>query len=261
MYDIYATDMVFEQCAKDKSEINMVIPYAVFHFVLSGEGYVNGKKVSSNMVFISFEENHMHYYPSRINPWHYIYFRVKGADIKKAFIEHGFHLDLTICPFENQEALFKVLALHEEFLDINNSDAQKIIANALFLLFEERNQTLLHKSKPQQHVDQIKQYIEENYYKRITLEEVASSFYLNKNYIRTLFVQQLGISPKQYLQKIRFERAKFLLSFPEKSIKLIANSVGYEDPLLFSKMFKQYYKCSPMQYRVSVIKEKKQEAF
>ena len=123
-------------------------------------------------------------------------------------------------------------------MDINNPDAQKIIANALFLLFEERNQTLLHKSKPQQHVDQIKQYIEENYYKRITLEEVASSFYLNKNYIRTLFVQQLGISPKQYLQKIRFERAKFLLSFPEKSIKLIANSVGYEDPLLFSKIFK-----------------------
>ena len=36
-----------------EAEINMVIPYAVFHFVLSGEGYVNGKKVSSNMVFIS----------------------------------------------------------------------------------------------------------------------------------------------------------------------------------------------------------------
>ena len=82
MYDIYATELAFEQCASDKPEINVMIPYAVCHFVLSGEGFINGKKVGANTVFISFEDTHMHYYPCREHPWSYIYLRLRGTEVK-----------------------------------------------------------------------------------------------------------------------------------------------------------------------------------
>ena len=249
MYDIYVTELIFEQCDKDKSKIHVRVPYAVFHFVLSGEGIINGKKVGENMVFISFEETHMHYYPCPENPWSYIYLRLRGDDVEKAFLDHGFSLGLTICPFEDREALFLLLSLYQKFSQLANTEGHKLIANAIFLLFEERIPSP-HISKPQQHVERIRRFIDENYFKNITVEEIAARFYLNKNYIRTLFSQHLGSSPKQYLQKIRMERAKYLLSSTDENIKLIANSVGYDDPLLFSKMFKRYYNCSPTQYRM-----------
>ena len=83
MYNIYTTDMAFEQCAPDKNKIDCIIPYAVLHFVLSGEGYINGQKVTTGTVFISFENNRMNYYPSKNDPWSYIYVRLMGDEIKK----------------------------------------------------------------------------------------------------------------------------------------------------------------------------------
>ena len=81
------------------------------------------------------------------------------------------------------------------------------------------------------------------------MEGISSKFYLNKNYIRTLFSQYLGISPKQYIQKLRMQRAEFLLFSTDESISVVASSVGYNDALLFSKMFKRFYGISPTKYR------------
>lgn len=247
--------MSFEQCAPDKQKIDVIIPHAVLHFVLSGEGYINGKKITKNTVFISFEESRMNYYPSPANPWSYIYVRLDGADVKKAFLDHGFNLGLTIVPFDKIQALFQIMSLNQHFMDVENPDASKLIANFVFLLFEKCNSPLLHKSKQQQHVDNIKRFIDENYYKKISMEEVSEKFYLNRNYIRTLFVKYLEVSPKQYLQSVRMERAKFMLTNTEESITLIANSVGYEDTLLFSKMFKKYTAVSPQKYRADRVNQ------
>ena len=249
MYEIYATEMVCEQCSADKNEINMVIPYAVFHFVLSGEGYINGKKITKDTVFISFENNRMHYYPSRENPWQYIYMRLSGSEVRKAFADHGFELGLTVLPFHKKDALFKILSLHESFSDSANTDSRKIVANSVFLLFDRKRNSVKIQSKQEEHAEQIKRYIDESYYKKITVESIASKFFLNKNYVRTVFVKYFGISPKQYIQKLRMERAVFLLLNTEEDISLVAKSVGYDDSLLFSKMFKSYHKCSPAQYR------------
>lgn len=250
MYDIYATDFVYEQCARDKREIKMLFPYAVIHFVLSGEGYVNGEKIGKNTVFISAEENRMHYYPSRTNPWSYIYLRLRGSDLQKAFNDNEFKNGLTIRSFEDSEALFNLLSIYQKLSSDGNTEGQKIVANAVFLLFRKNAESSGNKSKSIERMEQIKRYIEENYYKNIKMEDIADKFYINKNYMRTLFMEKIGISPKQYLQKIRMERAKYLLSSSNESIKLIANSVGYGDSLLFSKMFKQYCGVSPKEYRV-----------
>jgi AraC-like DNA-binding protein len=249
MYDIYATDFAFEQCEKDKREINMLMPYSVFHFVLSGEGYINGQRISKNTVFISSIENHMHYYPSRTDPWSYIYVRIVGEDVKKAFKDFDFNNGITVLNFSDNESLYNLLSLFEKMAINENEEAKKLIANAVLLLFSERKKDLCIKNKSNERLEQIKKYIDENYYKKITMEEVALKFYLNKNYMRTLFVKNMGVSPKQYLCNIRFNRAQYLLLSSDESVKLIANSVGYDDPLLFSKIFKERYGCSPTQYR------------
>ena len=67
--------------------------------------------------------------------------------------------------------------------------------------------------------------------------------------MRNLFVKYLGVSPKKYIQKKRMDRAKTLLLETDISISTVALSVGYDDALLFSKMFLKEFSRSPQKYR------------
>ena len=123
------------------------------------------------------------------------------------------------------------------------------IANAVLLLFEKESDSSVEAGAQKQNAEKIKRFIDENYHKKITVNLVSDEFFLSKDYVRNLFIKFYGVSPKSYIQNVRMERAKKLLSKTQISIALIANSVGYDDPLLFSKMFKKYYSVSPSEFR------------
>lgn len=92
-------------------------------------------------------------------------------------------------------------------------------------------------------------YIRENYYKNITLEDVARSVYISPYYLSHLFKEELNITFLEYLTMVRMEEAKELLKDTSLSIVAIASQVGYEDASYFSKVFKKYVGISPSQYR------------
>ncbi|MBQ3179079.1 MAG: helix-turn-helix transcriptional regulator [Clostridia bacterium] len=86
-------------------------------------------------------------------------------------------------------------------------------------------------------------------HQKISIEDLAQRFYLSRPYIRNLFVKYENMSPKQYLQKIRMERAAEMLLQTRYDVSLIAQSVGYSDQFTFSKMFKQHHGVSPAGFR------------
>ena len=138
---------------------------------------------------------------------------------------------------------------------ITTVDARRLIANSIFILFEKKPIPVDIAFVQKRNAKNIKQFIDENYYRKLTVKSISEKFFLSKDYIRNLFVKFYGLSPKQYIQIVRMERAKELLSKTDISINLIANSVGYDDALLFSKMFKKYFSVSPKKYREN-LKEK-----
>ena len=145
--------------------------------------------------------------------------------------------------------MFNILSLYDSVYDYNNHDAAKIISNAVLLLFEKESTASDTVSMQNQNAEKVKRFIDENYHKKLTVSLIADEVFLSKDYIRNLFIKFYGVSPKSYIQNIRMERAKNLLLKTQTSIALIANSVGYDDPLLFSKMFKKYYDVSPTKFR------------
>lgn len=99
-------------------------------------------------------------------------------------------------------------------------------------------------------VKQIINYLNENYNEKISLEQIAHNMYLSPVYISKIFKEETGESPINYLIKIRLEKARdILLTSDGRSIKDIANEVGYDDVYHFSKLFKKYYGISPLYYR------------
>ncbi|GAE87823.1 transcriptional regulator [Acetivibrio straminisolvens JCM 21531] len=62
----------------------------------------------------------------------------------------------------------------------------------------------------------------------------------------------MGISPINYLLKVRVERAKELLRDTDNRISDIALSVGFSNQQRFNDIFKKYVKLTPLQYRKNV---------
>ena len=58
----------------------------------------------------------------------------------------------------------------------------------------------------------------------------------------------MDISPVQYLTKYRMSQACILLKKTDMAVKAVAFSVGYEDPLYFSRRFRETEGCSPKEY-------------
>ena len=79
--------------------------------------------------------------------------------------------------------------------------------------------------------------------------EIAAYVGINRSYLYTLFRDQLGMSPKEYLTSFRITRAAQLLEITELSIESVALSCGYQDTLGFSKIFKARLGMTPSAYR------------
>lgn len=101
-------------------------------------------------------------------------------------------------------------------------------------------------------IEKVKLYLEQHFADKINLQEVADTFAVSRTYLSFLFKQETGVTIWNYLKKVRMEKAKdLLLDTPYKCYE-VAQSVGYEDSIHFSKLFKGYYGLNPMEYKKRV---------
>ncbi len=102
-----------------------------------------------------------------------------------------------------------------------------------------------------QRLRQIKQsleYIEQNYQKPITLEQLAQVAGLSAKYFCRYFKGILQKTPIEYLNHYRVERACFLLEDNRLSVTDVAYACGYNDSSYFVRCFKKYKGITPNQY-------------
>ncbi|MFW5629543.1 MAG: response regulator transcription factor [Acetivibrio ethanolgignens] len=101
-------------------------------------------------------------------------------------------------------------------------------------------------SKP---VEESLQFIEANYNKNLSLDEICENVAVSKNYFCYLFKRELGVSLWNYLTQIRLGQAKRLLEETDLKTYEIAFEVGYDNPSYFSKIFKKLESVTPNEYR------------
>ena len=97
----------------------------------------------------------------------------------------------------------------------------------------------------------ITSYFQENYMKKISVEEIARSSYLSTTYITKIYKEITGDTPINYLINLRMEKAREILKEGHFSIQDAAKKVGYDDPYYFSKLFKKRFGVSPSAYKRS----------
>lgn len=92
-------------------------------------------------------------------------------------------------------------------------------------------------------------YIKNNFERDIALADIARFVFLSPSYFTRAFKEETGVSPINYLLKIRVERAKELLRETQMKISDIALSVGFANQQRFNEIFKKYAGLTPLQYR------------
>ena len=95
------------------------------------------------------------------------------------------------------------------------------------------------------------EYIEMNYSRKVRISELAHHLGLDRSYLGSIFKEQLGATLQDFLLNFRLDKACALMKNENLSIGDISRSVGYDDPLLFSKLFKKNKGLSPREYRKS----------
>jgi two-component system response regulator YesN len=92
-------------------------------------------------------------------------------------------------------------------------------------------------------------YIEENYSRDISLDEVSREVNISPYYFSKLFKEESNENFIEYLTRIRIEKAKEMLENPEFSIKEVSLRSGYADPNYFSRIFKKQTDMTPREYK------------
>lgn len=82
-----------------------------------------------------------------------------------------------------------------------------------------------------------------------SLDWLAQRSGFTPQHVNRVFRRVLGVTPLQYLSRMRMDRAAALLADGQLTIRAVGQQVGFEDPYYFSRMFKQYFGQSPNQYR------------
>lgn len=98
-------------------------------------------------------------------------------------------------------------------------------------------------------IGKAKSYIEENYHKDISLDDISRKVDISPYYFSKLFKEETGENFIEYLTNIRIEKAKNLLVHSDMNIKNICVDTGYSDPNYFSRIFKKQVGVTPSEYR------------
>lgn len=101
-------------------------------------------------------------------------------------------------------------------------------------------------------MEQIEQYVSENWNRRLSAEEIAHYMNLSSKQVSRIVFHCTGKSTREYLMGIKVERAKELLKNPEYSVKDVAELLGFCNEYYFNRFFKQMEGMPPGKYRKSV---------
>lgn len=170
------------------------------------------------------------------------------------FNEHNFNFEInTVTKDTNSLRLFREISEHHR----SGAQFSKIKVAELFLrLIHTLCSKKLEKSKD--YADSYKllsvvEYININYYKKITPEYLSALSGYSPAHLRRLFVKNFGVPPMEYILNKKIDMAKeILLDAPEKTMVEIAELVGFCSASYLCKIFKKQTGLSPTEYRRSI---------
>ncbi|MFX3635668.1 MAG: helix-turn-helix transcriptional regulator [Candidatus Pristimantibacillus sp.] len=185
-------------------------------------------------------------------------YKCKNEDWKFYFLDFNSlempnYLQLPICKVVSTGKMTEALQLCEQLIDLLISQplgyefSANIKLQEVCLLFA-REQTIGVNSRHTE-INKILIYIHRNIDKQIRIEELIQLSGLSRTSFFTRFRSTTGLSPSNYMLKLKLESAKVSLETTNLSVKEIAANLNFYDEFHFSKLYKKSFGMSPRKFR------------
>ena len=250
-----------QQCESGYSWGPALRDHYLLHYIISGKGtYVCGEEVyqiKAGDLFIVYPNQIVSYYADKDDPWQYCWVGFNGTEAQRL-------IDLT--PFRPNRLILSLCddSIQRSMMDIYDArgnkptDEMNMIGRLyLFLskLIDLKDDVREESDITSTYIENALKFIQYNYSHSIDITNIADSIGISRSHLYRVFIKHLGLSPNDYLTQYRINRACSLLRNSDLTISNIANSVGYDDPLYFSRVFKKIKGVSPSLYLQEAVEE------
>jgi len=226
-------------------------------YCMNGKGAIETPKGKFELIasqFIILAPNQYHRYEADINyPWSIYWVHFSGEKLNE--LNLGFNIETysypTSMPFS--ESILDIWnemysSLESGYTGSNIGYANFCLYRFIsFFLFSNRKNTF---TAEDDQVDKAINYMKSNIGTYFTVEMLAERFNYSASHFGALFKKKTGMSPIEYFIQIKIQHACQLLIQRNLKIKEIGETIGYDDPYYFSRLFKKAIGKSPNQYRL-----------
>ena len=229
----------------------------LFFTVLSGSGELvyDGKKYElkkGDMVFIDCRKPYSH--TTDLNLWSLRWCHFYGPTLSfvyEKYVERGgrptFRPEETAPFLSTLDVLYKLASGSDYIRDMRiNEELNRLCTLLMEQSWNPEEATTAPKKLS---VAEVKEYLEQHYAEKITLDDLSKQFFINKYYLTRVFKEQFGQSITAYLTSLRITHAKQLLRCSEKSVEEIGLECGLGQLHYFSRVFKEVEGVPPSVYR------------
>lgn len=231
-------------------------PHYLVHYILSGKGVfsIGGKEypLEAGYGFLITPDELAFYQADADDPWTYVWVGFSGVQAAEYIGNIGLSVRQPIFRSEESEELYRIV---RDMMEHNtyglSHDLRRNGQLGIFLsiIAEGTKVAENEMDRANNYVRKAVSFIQSNYCNPIKVTDVANYVCINRSYLYTLFQNSMGMSPQQFLATFRITKATELLQLTSLPVESIALSCGYQDPLVFTKAFKQMKKMSPTSYR------------
>jgi len=231
----------------------------IVHYILSGAGTFSVQNKSYRLCardgFVIFPDQLVTYSADKDNPWTYSWVGFHGLKAESYLIKAGFSKDDPVFTYEKDEKLSDCLNSMISCARLSTPSELMLLGYLyifLSLLIDNGRRETAQNPGAGNHDKYIRraiEFISKNYSGEISIHDLASRLGIDRSFLYTVFIKHLNMSPQDFLIRFRIDRAVELMENTSLSIGDISRSVGYDDPLHFSKIFRKKKGISPSLFR------------
>ncbi len=228
----------------------------IFQYTLSGSGLleIEGELhiLKEGDAFLTvLPSNHRYYLPEESKEWEFLFITLNGnlAEEEWAKLKRMYG---NVIRLHKEEDLIKYLfdvywsAANEEI-----KDGYQTSTIAYEVIMKLNKSLSLSKSEFSKNssMDQAVLFMKQNFQKEISLSDIANHIQMSKYHFNHSFIKAVGITPWNYLTKIRIEYSIKLLVTTDYTLDKISHLVGYTSANYYNKVFHKYVGTSPGKLR------------
>lgn len=234
-------------------------PQYVLIFCIDGQGTVHIGRSCLRMHrghCVILPPGHAHRYEAnRYAPWSVFWFHFDG-ERSGAYLK-CLNLSANQFRFAVQDADLMIEAFEECYYHVlgGYTDADLVGLSATFVRFlglcrTQQRSLSTRRRHTEERIVRTVRFLRENLHNKLTLEQVARQAGISVPHLCAMFKRQTNCGPLGFFTRLKMHRAGELLLSTELTVSEIAYRLGFEDPLYFSKRFRQSVGMSPSEHRI-----------